>query len=362
MKNKVGIFIKLIILAVVSCLVFVNVQAVLTDKIAGDYMKLHDVFKEPENSFDAVFLGSSATYAYWNPAVAWNEKGIAVYSMTNASQPVEISHYLIDDIRKKQPDALYIINITRMLEAKEYYNAKIHRFVGTYPFSLNKYKALGYMLDITNVPLMDRVEYYFPILRFHSRWKNLKEFDLTFKAVNYKSANKGKEYLKNSVPQQPVVYNFEDYRKITDTMKNSLDVIMNYCKQEKVKVLFVLMPQALHKENRNGRQNTVAKILQDNGFDVLDLRKKTEEIGIDFSKHYYDKRHTNIHGSLLITDYISDYLIENYGFEDKRGREDYASWDKSCKAYYKYISGYLWDEDYNILKSAVKPTDEQSKS
>ncbi|MEE1320969.1 MAG: hypothetical protein UHM85_05480 [Acutalibacteraceae bacterium] len=354
MKEKTKIILRCIIFGVICCVCLINTQSVLVSKIGQDYMKMHTVFEEPENSLDAVFLGSSASYAYWNPAVAWNEKGIAVYSMTNASQPVEISHYFIDDIRKRQPDALYIINITRMLEIEKYYNAKVHRFVNTYPLTGNKYKALDYMLDITNVPLKERWEYYFPIIRFHSRWKELKEFDLTFDTELYKSASKYSSYLKKSRAQLPVVYNFEHYEEITETMTNSLNTIMDYCKNEDVRVLFVMMPQPLQRELSNNRQNTVAKILEDNGFDVLDLRKKVNEIGIDYSRHYYDERHTNIHGSLLITEYISDYLIENYNFTDKRGTEAYASWDEDCAEYYEYISKHLWPEDYNILKSIKK--------
>ncbi len=354
MKEKTKIILRCIIFTLVLCMCLVGVQTVLADKEGKDYMKLRAIFDEPENSFDAVILGSSSTYAYWNPAVAWAEKGIAVYSMSNASQPVEISHFLIEDIRKKQPDALYIINITRMLEVEKYYDAKIYRYVNNYPLTANKYKALDYMLDITNVPLKDRVNYYFPIIQFHSRWKELEQFDLAFGTEQYKSASKYGKYLKKSNPQEPVVYDFETCEEITPTMQETLQVLMDYCKDEEVKALFLLMPQALSRETSNLRQNTVVKILEDNGFDVLDLRKKVEEIGIDYSKHYYDNKHTNIHGSVLVTDYVSDYLIENYGFEDKRGTEEYADWDEDCKAYYKHIAKYLWDEDYEYLKAAEK--------
>ncbi len=354
MKDKAKILLRCIIFFVICGFCLAGVQAVLTDKIPMDYTRMHDIFEEPEGSLDAVFLGSSSSYAYWNPAVAWNEKGIAVYLMTNASQPVEISHYLIDDMRKKQPDALYIINITRMLEIEKYYNAKVHRYVSSYPLTANKYKALDYMLYITDVPFDERLEYYFPILRFHSRWKELEAFDLTFKTRNYKSASKYKAYLKKSKVREPVVYDFDNYPEITEIMNTALQNIMNYCKDEEVKVLFVMMPQPLQRELSNNRQNTVAKILEENGFDVLDLRKRIKEVGIDYSKHYYDERHTNIHGSLLITDYISDYLIENYGFEDKRGQEEYASWDKECGAYYDFIAEYLWSEDFKVLKSLTE--------
>ncbi|MBQ7118378.1 MAG: hypothetical protein IJN88_09225 [Clostridia bacterium] len=354
MKDKTKIILRCIIFTVICCLCLLGVQDVLSSKIAADYTRLHEIYDEPENSLDAVFLGSSTTYAYWNPMTAWGEKGVAVYMMANASQPVEISHYLIDDMRKKQPDALYIINITRMLEIEQYYNAKVHRFRNNYPLTENKYRALNYMLELTDVPFNDRLEYYFPIIRFHSRWKELKSFDLTFTSANYKSANRGSSYLKKSRYRQPVTYDFDNYPELTDIMNTALTDIMNYCKSEQVRVLFVMMPQPLQRELSNNRQNTVAKVLQENGFDVLDLRKKVAEIGIDYSKHYYDERHTNIHGSILVTDYISDYLIENYGFEDKRGKEEYASWDEKCKAYYKIISEHLWDEDYEVLKSLEK--------
>lgn len=355
MKAKTKILVRCIIFTIVCCMCLVCVQTVLNDKENKDYVKLRAIFDEPENSFDAVFLGSSATYAYWNPAVAWAEKGIAVYSMSNASQPVEISHFLIEDMRKTQPDALYIINITRMLEVEKYYDAKIYRYVNNYPLTATKYEALDYMLDITNVPFEDRGKYYFPIIQFHSRWKELKKTDLSFGSEQYKSASKYASYLKKSNAQEPVVYEFDRYEEITETMKNSLQVLMDYCKDENVKVLFALMPQALHRDVSNARQNTVIKILEENGFNVLDLRDKIDEIGLDYSRHYYDNKHTNIHGSILVTEYIADYLIENYGFEDKRGTEEYKSWDKDCKAYYKYISKHLWDEDYNTLKSVEKP-------
>ena len=351
MKDKARIFFRCVIFFLICALTLTCLQTVMSDKIAIDYRRMHDIFDEPENSLDAVFLGSSASYAYWNPAVAWKEKGIAVYLMANASQPVEISHYLIDDMRKKQPDALYIINITRMLEIDKYYNAKIHRFVSSYPMTLNKYRALEYMLDITDVPFDERLEYYFPILRFHSRWKELEAFDVSFKTRNYKSASKYKAYLKKTRVREPVVYDFDNYPELTEIMTGALNEIMNYCKNEEVRVLFVMMPQPLQRELSNNRQNTVAKILSENGFDVLDLRKNVKEIGIDYSKHYYDERHTNLHGSILVTDYISDYLIENYGFEDKRGREEYTSWDKECDDYYDFIAEYLKNDDFKVLKS-----------
>ena len=346
MKDKIKSLIKGIIFVVVFLFCLINVQNVLADKDSGkDYQKMYGFFEERKNSLDAVFLGASSTYAFWNPAVAWKEKGIAVYSLTNSSQPTEIAHYLIDDARKKQPDALYIINITRWLEEDEYSNVRIHRFLGSYPASLNKYKALTYMCNLSDKPLSDRMELYFSIIQFHERWDELTLMDFGGVEDTYKSASAYDSYLKKKRKQEPAVVDYLAYEGLTDSMRTALNDIMNYCDRENVKVLFVIMPQALEDSPRVNRPNTVTRVLEENGFTVLDLRKKVEEMGLDYKKHFYDEKHTNIHGSIIVTDYISDYLIENYGFTDKRGTPGYGDWDKECTDYYNLIAEYLTPEE-----------------
>lgn len=355
MKNKIKSLLKGIIFIAVFLMGLICAQNVLIDKQGKDYQKMHGFFEEPANSLDAVFIGSSSTYAFWNPATAWAEKGIAVYSMSNASQPFEIAQYLIDDARKTQPDALYIINATRPLEDDEYSDVTVYRFKGSYPATLNKFKALNYIYELSDVPVSKRLEYMFPIIQFHDRWNELEDFDYNPDKEPYKSASRYSSYLKKTTEQEEPEIDFSDYGEINERMNTALTNVIDYCKTENVKVLFVVMPQAIEKEKRNNRQNTVVKILEENGFDVLDLREKIDEIGLDYKTHFYDEKHTNIHGSIRITDYISDYLIENYGFTDKRGSEEYSDWDKDCSDYYDYIAEYLLSEDYNYLKTAKVP-------
>jgi len=366
MKNKIRSFVKGIVFVVIFLFCFNCIQNIFADKSAKDYLKMHGFFEEPENSLDAVFVGSSATYGFWNPMFAWAEKGIAVYSLTNASQPFEIAPYIIDDARKTQPDALYIVNATHMFEDDEYTTVRIHRFLGAYPNSINKYKALNFYLERSDLSFEEKMECYFPLIRFHERWSELEGNDFKMKEEPYKSASRYSSYLERSKAQKKVSIDFSAYGELTENMTIALDNMMTYCKDEEVKVLFVLMPQAVRDKEFHKRQNTMVKILEENGFDVLDLREKVDEMGIDYSKHFHDREHTNVHGSIKVTDYIADYIIENYQLTDKRADEAYNDWNESWKNYYNLISEHLWSEDYNYLETATIPeataiTEEQSE-
>ena len=55
---------------------------------------------------------------------------------------------------------------------------------------------------------------------------------------------------------------------------------------------------------------------------------------------------------LTVTDYLSRYLIENYGFEDKRGQETYENWQTASDKYFKLVKPYLIESDYEYLKNS----------
>jgi len=52
---------------------------------------------------------------------------------------------------------------------------------------------------------------------------------------------------------------------------------------------------------------------------------------------FHNKGHTNVYGSLKFSKVVGDYLVEYYGFEDKRGLE---GWEKGYKAYMAYCTVY----------------------
>jgi len=345
MKTKK--IIKGIVFVLIFLICFSAVQTVLEYVDERDSNRIIGFFEERENSLDAVFLGSSATYAFWCAPTAFAEHGITVYTYSTASQPLYAAKFLIADAMKTQPDAVYIVNISNV---SENYEQHLQKLLIDYPASVNKFLMTDYLCDMYGLSLSERMEYYFPIIRFHGRWNELTEKDFFPEKDEYKCANVYKTFLATAADVGKYKYDFTTRTDLTEKVTKGLNDLLDYCEEKNVKVLFYVSPQ-LTSKSRTAFQNTMIETVEKRGFDVLDLRKHVKYIGLDTKTDYYNKNHTNIHGSIKVTDYISRYLIDNYGFEDKRGQEEYSDWTEAAEKYYKKISKYLDKEDYEYLKT-----------
>lgn len=346
---KIKSFFKAVIFVFVLLIGFFCLQELLVgDDDLRDQKRISGFFQERESSLDAVFIGSSTTYAYWTAPTAWNSYGIAVYPLSNASQPLAATKFLIDDARKRQPDALYIVNVTSVLDE---YDLRLHKLTDNYPFTLNKYPMINYVCDRLGLSFTQKMEYFFPILRFHERWSKLSAYDFNPDPEEYKGAGRYASFLKKSEDLTSGKSKVDSYAPLSDEMLRSINDIMDYCEQEKIKVLFVAVPQSLKNTERLGKINTMVKTVRDRGFDILDLRDYVDEIKLDYKTDFYNAEHANIHGAIKITDFLSRYLIENYGFADKRGKTEYADWDVAYEMYYDVIQKHLSEQELEFLRA-----------
>ncbi len=323
-----------------------------------EYQLMTGIYTEEENSLDAVYLGSSNCYAYWNPVVAWEEHGISVYKYNCSYQPLLVAEYLIKEARKTQPDAVYIINVNTLGNGGMS-DATMHRLLDYMPLSAEKLEFTNWMVKSAGLSFSESLEYYFPLVRYHSRWNELSaghfsQWDNTIKnSATYSAYLRGitditAEY-KTSVKQV----------EISALLQERLNSLLDYLDENAVKAVFVTVPRAEYYYRSVRRINTVNEIVASRGYPVVDLMNKTAELGIDMTTDFYNNTHTNIHGSIKFTNYLSEYLIENYGFADKRGDADYVSWQEATVNYHEIIDDYILDfethsdsRDYSLPAAA----------
>ena len=340
---------KFIAFTLIFLFLFMGVQEVLVgDSDKRDEQRIAGFFDLPENTLDAVFLGSSATYSFWNAPVAWSEYGIAVYPLSNSAQPSFAAKYLIEDAKKLHPDALFIINVSHILKRYEQY---LDKLLINYPFSLNKIKMANYLYDQAGFSLSKKIEMFFPILRYHDRWNEITLSDFDVKSDAYMGGSRYNVFLNQSKDVSGFNPDFTLRTTLEEFVIQGMNDLMNYCEQENIKALFIIMPQAVGAD-RIANQNTIAEMIEKRELDLLDLRKHTDEIDLDLKTDYYNERHTNLHGSLKVTDYLARYFIENYGFKDKRGDPAYQNWQEASEKYTALIKPYLYDSDYKYLTSS----------
>lgn len=296
--------------------------------------RLTDFYESEEDTIDVVYIGSSSTYAFWVAPYAWYEYGITVFPYTSQNQSPIVAKYLIEETMKTQPNAKFIINLSSIHSKMNVEN--FHYLVDNMPNSLTKFKMIRNAASILGYSVSEEMECYFPIIRYHDRWKDLSEYDFEGGSDGYMSGPNYNTFL-NKKKDVSGRLNPEDYyEELPKGIENSMKDLLQYIEDEKLKdrVMFVIVPQASKKKDQLGRQNAVKDMVEKEGYTVFDMQNKIEEIGLDFKTDYYNRGHCNIHGAIKITSYMSKYLIKEFDLKDKRGDKKYEAWDIAFKKYY----------------------------
>ncbi len=306
-------------------------------------------YKEKEESLDAVYMGSSVTYSFWNPLLAWEQTGYTVFSYSTSLMPIEAYKTILQDIRSSQPDALYIVALNPF-EKNDLSFKSVHFLVDYYP---DIPKKIQYIHDVTSQmqgSAFDKLEYYFPIIRFHSHLEEVDEIFLTEDYPDYKGSMNFAYYLMGKEDYIPLTEMVKKETPVKEDRAAILQNFLDYCKEENLNVLFVVSPQPASQIEEQEHLNWLAAKVEAAGFPVLHLQNAVEEMQLDMSSDYFDRVHSNIHGSIKFTSMLCDYLKENYDFADKRGTEEGESWETSYQSYLPLITPYTLDFDRAFSK------------
>ena len=322
---------------------------------------------EPEETIDAVFIGGSNVFAFFQGVLAWHEKGITVWNYTCESQRMPETEYMIRDARKRQPDALYIIAVNGI--GREIDQSIIHFLTDNMRMSSNKISVIERMCSIGGYEGFDKLEFYIPFIRYHDRWKYIRKRDFHHRYFGVKGANVRRGFLTRCKDESNKYSPTDDKGVLSDVEKNSMNELMDYLEENHIKTVFVATPQLVDKREISA-YNAALSLAKDRGFDTLNLYHHMDDMQLDPSTDYYNMPHTNIHGSIKVTEYIANYLVNKYGFKDKRGNKKYKSWDDAYDIYkMNYASKGIPEEllsfsdrDYSIVSPGKVEISENTNS
>ena len=299
-------------------------------------------YDEPEGSLQAVYIGTSTCYAFWNALVAWKNYGVTVFPYTCASMPIYAIEYVIREARKTQPDALFIVNINTV--AYDFMDISyIHHVLNYMPESELKKELRDHLCDLMGLSRYERLELYLPWIRMRQYWTEYLDEGIIPRPDGLKGASHYENFLSKSLDLSRRYKKSQSRTPISDRQTECLEHLMDYCDAEGVKVLFVAVPRNEKTASLLGRINTACDLIRARGYDVLYLLDQVKAIPLDLSQDFYDPTHTNIHGAVKFTNYLSAYLVEHYGLEDKRGDPAYESWDRGLARYTEIVAPYVLD-------------------
>ena len=362
MKTGKHIIRTIAFLLIILLAIWIVPRRILKINDNGDYNRAMGFNSERRDSLDAVFVGASNVHSFWQPAIGWNNSGIAVYNLSFNGLPINCYKYLIAEARKTQPNALYIINLNSFKSGKVSSKiASYHRVVDYMPDSLDKVKFIHSLGEQSGFSFGKRMELLFPFIRFHSRWDSLAAWSYGVRKPKYKASNATSSFLSSKVDiaDQFVVYN--TVRALPqDGATQVFEDLLDYLDRENVNALFVTVPQVISMENQ-GYLNVLKDTLKSRGYPCLDMMRDYETLAIDPHVDFRDTGHINIRGSIKVTDYMAEYLVEKYHFKDKRGQADYADWDRESKAYDKLMDTWIlpFEREHTPWRDIEAPTVEK---
>ena len=354
-RNKKNIYLVLstaVIICIIICIVgtyflqgFANpsYSSTVSCKIFNAF------YNEEKNSLDAVYIGPSAVNRYWIPPLAFENQGIAISVFSTPEQPFVLAKYMMQEAKKSQDSALYIVELITACKDANYTTEKSLRYTtDNLKPSLLRLKAVNAGLE--NMSLGENevqgnsIATFFPALEPLKRMLkgNLDE-KINFRMTEEENPVKG--YRMDSTltfrqTELPVSqYTPDKTAPMAPETEEILLDLLDYCDSIDNEVVFVLAPYSA-KEDDYPILNTAISIVESRGYDVINFNTKEsiESLGINWKTDFYNRVHTNCLGAEKFTLSFAEYLKENYNLPDHRNDPTYSDWHESYSNYVDYTA------------------------
>ena len=336
--KKITKYTLLTITLVLFSILFVKIMTYIMKPSSVDLKNIAGFYGEEKNSLDMVYIGGSATFVYYEPLRAFERQGITSYNFASNTIQPELYKTMIKDILKRQKPEVIVIDARafQYREKDQPPTEVAYRNVLTgMPLSINKIEFIHE--NVEKYLNEDDAPYYFDIIKYHRNPEKIRVNDQIKMAFNmYENQLKGFHFIPKVEEQKKIVNNTDVKTPISEETEKILIDLLEYCKTTDCNYLFVVSPyveQELHKENFN----YISEIINQYGYNFLDTNDYYNEMKLNFKTDLYNYSHVNIFGADKYTDFLCEYLIENYNLPDRRKDENYQEWFDLLDNWHKQV-------------------------
>lgn len=331
-----------VIFIIISFFIISKYNEIIALKIRGNVSKV----MKNENHIDIFFIGNSSINWSLSPMYIWDKFGVVSYNRGVEQQSVSHGLSAVKEIYKYYKPKLIIVDILFLTYPVN--KPLTYSHIAVMHKNINKLTAyndtISYIKALDNETIiLDEWKNINTIAKFHNRWKELKQYDFADKDY-FKGY-----YLNHNI--RPLNTPNIDYKKEKEVPKPAMDIVREMVKtadQNNSKILFVRMPNANHRSDLPA--NYFEKTAMQEGWDFIDLKKKWQELGIDYSRDFESANHANLFGSAKVMDKLIPAVMEKYGIESRKNDIKYKNWNRD---YVKYSR----DVNKKLLLTAISFTD-----
>lgn len=315
--------------------------------------KINGFYKQPKNTLDVVFIGSSQSFCTFNPYIFYKEARIKSYVFAANEQPLWTTYHYIKEVLKYQKPTIIVLEVLYISEGGEFKKEGVNRVnIDDLPFSQNKLaimKASEEKLNFLN---------FFPIFSYHDRWKELKFND--FRKYTYGGLmGYSPLFGENKDGFSPIPLNIKAM-PLPEKSAAYLQKIIKLCENEDIDLLFVKSPYNMN-TSRLTHIETLKNIAKDKEIPFINFANDSLLSVINFNPlKDMDGGHTNIFGAKKVSTYVAQYLKSKYTFDKSRDFTPYIEMGKrlnaldtlsKIKKLNDYVD-YLKDKDLKVFIAA----------
>lgn len=328
--KKATVCIRTISFCLTFCLLFSLVTQIMKDKrCEGEYdvtNKVKGFYREPENSLDFVFVGSSQLYAHVAPAVLYRDYGITSYDFAANEQPLWISYYYIKEALKHQQPKAVVLEVFTIYGDDYEEEGVNHVNLDDLPWSINKVHAI-----LDGVPRELQYSYFFELAKYHSTWSGFYEGKYVYTFQNPVNVNKGYSpfivYGEYKEGAEEEVVRCKECAAIPKRAEKWILKIIELCRKEDVELIFLKTPNG--NRERQMLYNSLEALSKEQKVPFLNLNTVLD-----------GEAHVNVLQAERISRYIGEYLWKRYEYElnDKRADELFPykeAWEESVRSFEK---------------------------
>ncbi len=326
MKTATKIILYLLITTAILLLSFI----ILRPKDDETLVIASDFYREEQHDLDVLFLGSSRNVMNINPAIIYEQQGIKSFAFGGMGQPISTTyHYLVEALRQQSPKVV-VLEVGMLSFEEEYpdYTFIVKNTLGIRSLQ-NRYENI-----LTTAPpdMHTDLMLGFPI--YHNRFTELGVADITLGLLDeYKTYVSYKGFMPSiSVVSydEPIDDTADEEYSIAQKNLDYLSKIIELCEKEGIELLFLATPDVITTTTNWSEMNdsiaaAIGEIAVEEGINFLYCDAVAQDIGIDYASDFRDERHLNIWGSAKLSEYIGDYLRQNY---DLPSSNDDTQWDE----------------------------------
>lgn len=298
------------------------------------YAGFYDLKKD---SADVLFLGSSHGVTAFLPQELYDQYGITSYNLSCEQQGMVTSYYwLREALRYQSPKAVVLecyfcfpYMVDEPLNTEESYTRKAFDFMKWSPVKAESVRTICEIDDKQDV-----WSYYFPNVRYHTRWENLDRNDYTYRDMASHSELKGFAPLyfylgeagEGFVPHD--MSTSDEMAQMQPLMLEYLDKINALCREKDIALILTITPAvSANLEMCNAIQNYA----DNNGCNFISFNSQEVYRQMDYqiATDNCDDGHPNIWGAVKVTDYMGEVLRGQFGIESRTE----SQWEDTKKDY-----------------------------